>query len=96
MAGLFAFRRRRKYMTLPQRVHAAWARLCIDARGIWEWHRHQMDTNPHYARAFIEGVVRALWQDSIEKFLLVLFSVLAELLRILRRDGFNIGTAFHA
>ncbi|MRJ75455.1 hypothetical protein GEV29_02805 [Aeromicrobium sp. SMF47] len=83
-------------MTMPRRVHAAWVRLCIDAQTIWKWHRHQMDTNPSYAHAFVCGVVKALWQDSIEKFLLVLTSAIGDLFKILRRDGINTGTAFTA
>lgn len=78
-------------MTLPRRVHNAWAHLCLDAQVIWRWHRDQMDSNPYYARVFIQGVVKALWQDSIEKFLITLVNVATELFKILRRDGFNPG-----
>jgi hypothetical protein len=79
-------------MTLPRRVHNAWVNLCLDAQAIWTWHRYQMDSNPRYARAFVQGVVSALWQDSIEKFVVVLLNVATELFKILRQDGVNLGS----
>lgn len=74
-------------MSLPLRVHRAWVRLCIDARRLWAWHARQMRTNGRYARAVIQGAVRVLWQETIDRLLIVLGQVLIEIYTILRQDG---------
>lgn len=81
-----------KYPTT--RVYRAWLRMCLDARRIWQWHHAHMNTNAPYARALVRGLVRAVWQESIERMLIVLAKAAVELYIILRRDGFNPGSAF--
>ena len=76
-------------MKLPTRVHRAWVRFCIEARRLWAWHHAQMNANAPYARALVQGVVRALWQESVERVLVVLAKATVELFVILRRDGFD-------
>lgn len=76
-------------MSLPLRIHRAWVRLCIDARRLWAWHTAQMRTNGRYARAIIDGAVRLLWQETIDRFLIVLGQVLIEIFTILRQDGIS-------
>ena len=76
------------------RVYRAWVRFCLELRRVWRWHHNQMTDNDPYARALVQGAVRALWQDSIERMLGVLARAIIELIIILRRDGLNPGSAF--
>lgn len=77
-------------MSLFRRVTRAWIRLCLEARRLWDWHHAQMQTNGRYARAFVQGVVRALWQRTVERFVFALVEALVEVYLILRQDGFDV------
>jgi len=83
-------------MSIPTKAASAWRRHGRNARVLWARHHHQMQTNARYARALIQGVARALWPQSLERFLFVLASVAFELYRIMRHDGFNLDEAFEA
>jgi len=81
-------------MSRPTRIHNA--RVCLGARRLWTRHHQLMQTNARYARAVVEGTVRALWQRSIERCLVVLAHVVIEVYKILREHGFKIETTFDA
>jgi hypothetical protein len=76
------------------RVYRGWLRFCLELRRAWRWHHALMTDNDSYARVLVQGVVRALWQESVERMLGVLIRAAGELLIILRRDGLNPGGTF--
>ena len=82
-----------KYPT--NRIYRAWIRFCHDLRRIWNWHHAQMNNNAPYARALVQGVVRALWQETIERMLGVLAKAAVDLYVIVRREGINANRAFN-
>ena len=51
----------------------------LQGRDLWGWHHHKMATNPSYARILIDGVVKALWQQTFDAFLRVLTRTVMEL-----------------
>ena len=75
-------------MTFPK-IRRACARLRKAAKKLWSWYHNQMDHNDRYGRTLLQGVVRALWQETLERFGGVLLAVFIELLKILREDGLN-------
>ena len=45
------------------------ARRYLQGRDLWGWHHQKMHAHPPYARILIQGVVKALWQETFEAFL---------------------------
>jgi hypothetical protein len=62
------------------------SRRYLKGLDLWEWHHHTMSTNPPYARILIQGVVKALWQETLNRCFIVLARTVAELGRHLK-DG---------
>lgn len=65
-------------------------RRALRGRSLWAWHHHQMTTNPPYARILIQGVVKALWQDGVDRAAIVLARTVTDLARYLRRGDDSI------
>ena len=66
------------------------SRHYLDGRDLWEWHLHKMNSNPPYARILIQGVVKALWQETFVRCLVVLAKTLADLGRYLKYGDHSI------
>ncbi len=81
-------------MSFLRAVSRICGQICDGVRRVWSWHSTQMQHNGRYARAFIQGVVRALWQGTVERFLFALGEALVEVYLIVRQDGFTPDQAF--
>jgi len=69
-------------MSSLNRVRLIGLGLYPGAKAVWAWHHRQMRTDGRYARTVIDGLARAAWQDSPERFVLASSRVAVDLARL--------------
>ena len=69
---------------VPLRLIQILLSRALRGRSIWQWHHEQMTTNDPYARIFVQGVVKALWQERADQAVVVLATTLADLARYIQ------------
>lgn len=77
-------------MSFARMLKRHWQRLKTTAERVWAWHHAQMQASGRYARTVIQGVIRAIWQPTLGRYLTVMAMVIAEVLRVLGEDGFAV------
>lgn len=70
---------KKKFRSMLTKALTVLVRRLLRGRNAWKWHHKHMRTNPPYERILIQGVGKALRQETFNEFVTVLAKTVVQL-----------------